>query len=195
MKYKKIIIILLPIIILIIIFSVKFNQKNQFDDIFFIKVFSKISNSQSDINSNNQFQFNIKYKNTKLEAINLMDTADKRTLVHEKIAPGTQGNFSIIMSGNKKSKYSIKFKSLNEKPKNLKFSAFSDGKVLATEKSSLEELSKFLNGELKNNRTKIIIINWYWNYENTENENMQDTEDSKNLKQYQFDIYTQGEEI
>jgi hypothetical protein len=116
-------------------------------------------------------------------------------LVYEKIAPGTQGNFSIILSGNKTSKYSIEFRSLNEKPKNLKFSAFSDGNVVSAEKNSLEELAKDLVGKIEKNQTKIIIINWYWDYENTENENIQDTEDCRKINQYQFDIYTQGEEI
>jgi hypothetical protein len=201
MNYKKTRIrILLPIIIiiLIIIFFKIFNQKKQFDDVFFVKLFSNVTVSIIDENSkkiNNEFEFNIKYNNTKLQAVNLIDTTDKQTLVYEKIAPGTQGNFSIILSGNKTSKYSIEFRSLNEKPKNLKFSAFSDGNVVSAEKNSLEELAKDLVGKIEKNQTKIIIINWYWDYENTENENIQDTEDCRKINQYQFDIYTQGEEI
>ncbi len=201
MKYKKILTtILLPIclIILIILILKSFNPKNQFDDIFFIKFLSNITNTKIDEipqKTNNQFIFNIKYKNTKLNAVNLLDTTDRETLVYEKIAPGTQGNFSIILSSNQQSNFKITFKSLNEKPKNLKFSAFSDGKVISSEKNSLEELSKDLVGQVEKNQIKIIIINWYWNYENSESDNIQDTEDSKRINQYQFEIYAQGEEL
>ena len=117
--------------------------------------------------------------------------------VYEKIAPGTSGNFSIILKSNKKSEYKVEFESYSKKPVNLKFKAFCDGKVISEEKDSLENLATDLKGILQKNETKIIIVNWYWDYENNQSENSdkQDTEDSKTISQYRFGIYAYGNEI
>ncbi len=61
----------------------------------------------------------------------------------------------------------------------------------------MENLATDLKGILQKNETKIIIVNWYWDYENNQSENSdkQDTEDSKTISQYRFGIYAYGNEI
>ncbi len=39
----------------------------------------------------------------------------KKANVYEKIAPGTSGNFSIILKSNKKSEYKVEFESYSKK--------------------------------------------------------------------------------
>ena len=189
-------IILFIIIILVLIYLLQFfSNKNQFDDILFLKLFSKYSNInvKKENIKNNQYFFDISYKNTQLKDINLLESHN--TMVYEKIAPGTQGNFSIVLKSNKKSRYNIKFESENEKPINLQFSAFSDGEIIVSNKNSLEELSNHLNGIIEKNQIKVIIINWIWNYETDEFQDIQDTKDSQKIRQYKFNIKAIGEEI
>lgn len=127
----------------------------------------------------------------------MSDTIDKKTLVYEKIAPGTSGNFDILLESNQNLKYKIEFYSMNDKPKNLNFKAFNNDRLLG-EANTLEELSKDLSGFIKKNEKINITIYWYWNFENEdnkENTDIQDTKDSENIKKYQFNISTLGEEI
>ena len=114
------------------------------------------------------------------------DTINKNTLINEKIAPGTSGGFEILLETNQKINYQIKFRSKNEKPQNLNFQIEGEDRKY----NSLEELEQTLKGEIEEN--KIININWKWEYEIGKNENKQDTEDGKKLKQYQFEIYAIG---
>ena len=59
-----------------------------------------------------------------------MDTIDKKTLVKEKIAPGTKGHFEIILISNRDINYKVIFENLNEKPQNLVFSIKGSGTVV-----------------------------------------------------------------
>ena len=60
--------------------------------------------------------------------------------------------------------------------------------------TSIKELQKILEF-VKKEKIK-INIQWYWNFENNKaNSDIQDTEDSKKIKRYQFNLYALGEEI
>lgn len=48
-----------------------------------------------------------------------------------------------------------------------------------------------LKGEIK--EKKNIIIHWEWEYEKNETQNLQDTQDGENMKQYNFTIYAIGQ--
>lgn len=202
-KIKIFILSFLLIFLIFLIYFIKSNILKSFNDILFVKLFNKTvsldSGKNFDENSyiNNQFQFNISYENTNFKNINLLDTIDPKTRVYEKIAPGSEGYFNIVLTSNKYSKYTIKFESKNNKPRNLKFKAFSEGYVISDECSSLEELSKNLSGTIFKNEKKIITVKWYWEFTNLnsdENQDIQDTQDSKNIRQYNFNIYTIGVE-
>ena len=134
-------------------------------------------------------------KNIDIKQIDLMKTVDKNTCLNKKIAPGTSGNFNILLDTNKDSKYKIYFQSVNEKPQNLYFKAIKDGKEIA-KTQTLEELSEKLDGNIVKKEKIKINIQWYWNFENNKaNSDIQDTEDSKKIKRYQFNLYALGEEI
>lgn len=188
---KKLILFLIIIILFTITFFLSnLKQVKQFDDFLFLKLFS---NSDSNNQEKNRYEFKIDYKNIEFKSINLLESKNEKTLVNEKIAPGTSGSFSIILKSNKKSIYKIKFESLNEKPQNLKFKAFKDN-ILLAEEYTLEKLSEKLEGIIENQEIE-IKINWCWDFESSENENIQDTEDAKNIEKYKFKIYAHGEKI
>lgn len=183
----------------------------QSDDFLFLKFFSKIDSINNlivkcaDKGNNDEiskiYQFNVEYKNMKLKPIKLVETINKNENFYEKIAPGTKGKFTILLDSKQKLKYQVVFKSINEKPKNLKFEAVKNGKNLLRS-DSLEELSNELSGNITKNGKINIDINWYWNYEDEDTNKASqydidvcDTEDAKNVKQYKFDVCVIGESL
>lgn len=197
-KKTKIIITLIIVLILIIFFQIKLLKKVSNDDFLFLKLFS---DSQENLNKNNNeksniYKFNVKYKNTDFKSINLEDTIDRKTLVHERIAPGTSGKFQIELSSNKKIKYQINLKNETPKPQNLYFKINIKNRDLL-ESNSLEELEKELQGVIYKNEKVIINFEWYWKFQDedsTVTTDIQDTNDSKNIKQYKFIIQVKGVE-
>ena len=196
----KLIIILILIILFIKIFFLKELSKVQIiDDFLFIRLLSDraINRENYQINKNKEeYKFKVSYKNMNFKSIDLAKTIDKETLVYEKIAPGTSGNFNIILDSDQNLKYKIQFNSVNEKPRNLNFKALKNEEILG-ETNTLEELSEQLTGYINKNEKISITIIWYWNFENEQNKddaNIQDTKDSENIRRYQFNICTLGEE-
>ena len=110
-------------------------------------------------------------------------------MVNEKIAPGVEGNFQIVLEANEDINYFITFESNNVKPKNLKF----ENIETQEQKECLEDFGSELKGRISKNEKKVITIHWFWQYENTEEENMQDTIDSQNIRDYEFTIYANGQ--
>ena len=196
-KILKSLIILFLIVIIIIIFNSNIGLFQSYDFIF-LKIFRKKNNKQDNIyNIPNQqsYIFNVDLKNIDIKSVNLIETVDKNTCINEKIAPGTSGNFSICLQSNKNSKYKINFQSVNEKPQNLYFKALKNKKEIA-EAETLEKLSEKLEGNINKKEKIKIDIQWYWNFENgKESTDIQDTQDAKKIRKYQFDVYALGEEI
>ena len=213
-KKKKTIILIILIITLLIIILFQFKNKNlksNFQDyLLFFKLYgdNKSSNIQVDKLINKEtiksidtdeniarYYFDVTYKNTDFKDINLTETIDSKTLINEKIAPGTKGEFEIILTTNQNLKYKIEFKSQNEKPYNLKFKL----KDTEQEYRTLEELQKEMQGEIHVNETKKINVSWEWKYEsdekNLKSQDMQDALDGNKIQKYNFTINVLGEEI
>ncbi len=197
-RLLKIILILIIVLLFLKIFFLKGLsniQKN--DDFLFLKLFSDgefLSKGKSNSESQKIYNFKIDYKNLDFKSIDLADTIDRKNLIYEKIAPGTKGSFDIVLNSNQNLNYKIVINSVNKKPYNLKFEVLRDEKILA-KTNTLEELSEGLNGYIKKNEKINYTIHWYWNYEDdTVTSDIQDTKDAENIKRYQFDIYTLGEE-
>lgn len=98
------------------------------------------------------------------------------------------------MNSNQNLKYRIEFKSNNAKPQNLNFKVFKDN-VFLDEANTLEELSESMKGDINKNKKIIYKIEWYWEFQNSqglEKVDIQDTNDAKNINQYNFDVYTYG---
>lgn len=197
LKILKLFVIVILVIIVIVVFNSKINLF-QSDDYIFLKIFQKTTNQPQDTYNTKKeenYVFKVGFKSIDIKQIDLIKTVNKNTYVNEKIAPGTSGSFNILLEANKNSKYKINFISVNEKPQNLYFKAIKDGKEIA-KTQTLEELSEKLDGYIAKKEKIKINIQWYWDFENNKtNSDIQDTEDSKKIKRYQFNLYALGEEI
>lgn len=189
-KIIKFILIFLLIIFSLIMFKSKQNlSKAESDDFLFLKLFPNKSKSTDE-----EYSFKVNYSNTNFKIVNLSDTVNKN--FNKKIAPGTSGKFNIKLNSNKDLQYKVEFKSINEKPQNLKFMALTNGEKLL-KSNELELLNDNLKGNINKNEKVNITILWYWPYEGENKEediDIQDTKDGQNIKKYQFDILVSGEE-
>lgn len=203
MKKKKILKILLILILIFLfikmIFFKSLSNSKIIEDFLFFKVLGdnlKVSEDIIDVKEK-EYRLNVNYKNIDFRNINLAETINRKTLIYEKIAPGTRGSFNIILEANKNSKYKVVFNSINEKPQNLKFKANINNKEIG-KANTLEELQKYLIGYIRKNEKIDIRVNWYWEFEDNEDNEQndkQDTKDAQYIKKYQFDINAIGEEI
>lgn len=191
MKHKRLFLIIIILIILIFILNTS-NKNQKMEDILFLKLLSN-PNLQND-NNINSYEFKVRCKNADFRSINLIETTNNKRLINEKIAPGTDGEFKIILKSNKNLLYKIKFLSKNDKPSNFKFKAYKNNNIIA-EDSKLENLSYKLTGEIKKDETIEIKIYWYWDYNINEKEDNQDTNDAQRIRKYKFDIQVVGEEV
>lgn len=192
-KKKILILILLFIIILCILLKIA-QAKDLYsqEDLIFFKLFgignsqvqknskettsSKIINSKKENKSDkdNIYKINIRKGENTYEKIDLLQTIDMKTLVNEKIAPGTKGSFYVYLTSNIDMDYEMQIVDKNESPKNFKFE-------ISEEKGNLEK-----------NKIKKVEVKWEWPYEIDNDENIQDTKDGKNIEEYDFEICTIG---
>ena len=162
-----------------------FNFKNQAESISNTK--KEVTKPKANTNIKS-ICFHVQYQNRKFKALNLTDTVDNKTLVYEKIAPGTSGRFEILLNSKQNMNYKIEFESRNEKPTNLLFYTTETGKRYTT----LEELEEELTGIILENEEKAIPIYWEWKFETNKEQNKQDTLEAKKIREYHFLIYVQG---
>lgn len=171
MKYVKTKIILFLIVFLILsIFLLQVRNNQNFkcqEELIFFKLFSS---KEPEENSNQIYQFQVTYKHIDFKNIHLADTTN------QKIAPGTKGNFEILLESNKAINYRIQFKSIYKKPKNLYFQMQGEKKKY----ENLEDMEETLQGEFTKNKS--IKIYWMWDYENNEEQNLQDTKDGQTIR-------------
>lgn len=193
MKKKKKRIGILVLFICIILICMFYSMRYIFlqEDLIFFQMFHSIIKSEK--NSNNQkeskeIEFLVEYNHTKFKSLNLMETIHNKTLIYEKIAPGTSGNFNIVLKSKQNMQYMIQFESKNQKPSNLQFSITEKGK----KQDSLEELNEMLKGTILENQEKVMNIYWEWKYEGNREDNAQDTMEAKKIREYHFLIYVQG---
>lgn len=134
-----------------------------------------------------------------INKIELKDTYNEETLVEGKIAPGTSGNFGILIDATGSEvgiDYNVKFENAQNKPTNLKFTY--DGQDYNT----LDEIEEKLTGTINANeeKTKDITIGWKWDYETqdgegvTENDKTDTTEGTQSLD-YKFDVVITGTQV
>ncbi len=194
-KHRKILNLIFIFIILLLIcylISIKNNQ-NIFEDILFLKFFHNNKQQETKISDEQiqQYIFKVNYKNTDSKTINLLETVDKQTLINKTLAPGIEGRFQLILETNKNTKYNVTFQNKKPKPKNLMFEC-TDTKV---QYDNIEKFNKQLTGLINKGEQKVINIHWFWNFENTTKGDKQDTIDSQNIKEYQFEVYVNGESV
>lgn len=147
------------------------------------------------------WRFKVNGQEEQVQKINLQSSYNNGTLVNNKIAPGTNGQFEIVVDGTGSDVgifYSINFTNEQNKPKNLKF-IYNN-----VQYNSITELTQVLSGVINANeaeKKKTFLIKWEWKYE-TGNTNEEiasndkiDTNDGKTISNYTFDVIVSGNQI
>lgn len=189
-KSKKIVLLLVAIVA--IIFSFVGGQS-------YAKYMSKVTGKgTADIAS---WSFRVNENEEKMQTISLKSRQNNPTLLNNKIAPGTEGEFQIKLDATGADvgiNYAIRFENETKKPTNLKFTY--DGKKY----NSLNDLQKDLTGIInadEQEKSKTLTIGWNWKYETgaTPQEisasDLIDTKEAKEIKSYTFDIVISGIQV
>ena len=165
----------------------------------YAKYMSKITgNGTADIAS---WSFKVNEKDEKMQTISLKSTINNNTLVNNKIAPGTKGDFQIKIDASGAEvgiDYKILFENEKNKPTNLIFE-YENKKY-----NSITELQSVLVGTINANeqeKTKVLNIHWDWPYETgkleteiAKNDEI-DTREAKNISNYTFDVIITGTQV
>lgn len=147
------------------------------------------------------WSFKVNENEEKLQTISLKSTINNSSLVNNKIAPGTEGEFQIKLDATGSEvgiNYVIKFENESQKPTNLKFTY--DGKTYNSLKNLQQDLTGTINAN-DENKVKAITVGWNWKYEtgNTaqdiESNDLIDTQDAKQMSNYTFDIIVTGTQV
>ncbi len=175
-RKKLLKLILIFIIILGVMFKIAQSKRTFYqEDLIFFKLFGIGSEQSKNKNKEeNEYKIKVTKGENNYQEINLLQSIDRKTLVKEKIAPGTKGYFYVFLSSNNDIDYEIEILSKNRSPKNFRF-----------------EISE-KEGSLEENKVKKVKIDWEWPYEINEEANLKDTKDGRNIETYIFEICTIG---
>lgn len=173
-RKKIVILILIFIIILFILFKILQSEKFNFqEDLIFFKIFG-VGKIQEEGNEKSEYEIEVIKGKSNYKEIELLQTIDIKTLVNEKVAPGTKGSFNVFLTSNSDVDYEVEIIDKNNKPKNLKF-----------------EINEKV-GKIEKDEVKKVEINWEWPYEINVEEDLQDTKDGENIDEFNFEICTIG---
>ena len=148
-----------------------------------------------------RWSFLVNGEEESIQNMQLGSTCDDETLLDNKIAPGTQGEFNIEIDATGSEvglQYNVEFEEKTQKPRNLIFI------YNKSTYANLQDLEVALEGVIDaNDETKKISIpiQWKWEYETgndeglRETEDREDTEDGKMLQNYNFDIIVTGTQL
>ena len=147
------------------------------------------------------WSFKVNDQKEHIQEIKLASTYNNETLVNNKIAPGTSGNFNIIVDATGTEvgiRYNIVFSDEANKPTILKF-IYED-----QEYDSIQDLENNLSGVInanEENKTKTLNIGWKWDYETGQEEeeiaanDLIDTKDAEKLQNYTFKVSVTGTQV
>ncbi len=189
-KSKKIILVVVAIVAILVSFL---------GGQAYAKYMSKVTgNGTAEIAS---WKFKVNENEEKMQTISLSSTINNLTLANRKVAPGTSGSFQINLDSTDADvgvMYTINFENETQKPTNLKF------EYLGETYDSLGYLRNVILGTIfadAEDKTKTITIGWKWDYETgstkeeIEKNNKIDTEESKYINDYTFDIVVTGTQV
>lgn len=147
-----------------------------------------------------KWSFKVNNSSEQIETINLEDTIDESLLANGKIAPGTEGQFSLLLDATESEvgvHYEIEFNNEKNKPQNLEF--------IYNEQTynSLTELSKQIIGNIlanEENKVKEITIGWRWKYETGTEDKIEendeiDTQNGIDALNYTFNVIVTGTQM
>ena len=173
-RKKIVILILIFIIILFILFKILQSEKFNFqEDLIFFKIFG-VGKIQEEGNEKSEYEIEVIKGKSNYKEIELLQTIDIKTLVNEKVAPGTKGSFNVFLTSNSDVDYEVEIIDKNNKPKNFKF-----------------EINEKV-GKIEKDEVKKVEISWEWPYEINVEEDLQDTKDGENIDEFNFEICTIG---
>ena len=141
-----------------------------------------------------KWDFKVNGQTDNIQTINLASAYNNEFISQNKLAPGTDGSFDIVIDATGTEvglDYEVIFENEENKPSNFKYV------YNGIEYNSISELSNKIKGKINANdveKTKTITINWKWDYETgrTQEEinknNLLDTNDGKNLQNFRFNI-------
>ncbi len=108
MKKRNIVILILIIFLIFLYYTLKKDFFVYQDDLIFFNFFNSYNKSKK---QTDKYKIEVSKGIQNYKINNLWTTIDKKTLLNEKVAPGTKGNFEIILVSNYKIKYKIDFSS------------------------------------------------------------------------------------
>lgn len=159
-KRKRALGILLTIALVLLVFATGYT---------FAKYYTEIKGGG--IGSIAKWSFIANNSEDTMQKISLVDTANQVSLVEGKIAPGTSGDFDIVIDATGSEvgvDYEVKVAEESNMPTNLIYKVVVDGKT-SSDYTSLKELAeKELNGNIdtvNGENTKTIKVIWEWPYE------------------------------
>ncbi len=132
-----------------------------------------------------KYVFDISYENQNFQSVELTDKVTNKKVIY----PSSYGSFYIIIStknGNKDMNYSMKIQEETRKPSNLKFKT--NGIIY----NSIGELAKDIKGTIPKDSKEVLKIDWFWDYET--DDDVADTNDGINIRNYRFLMRMIGEE-
>lgn len=143
-----------------------------------------------------KWAFQIDKGGEEVKTVQLVNTVRKETLVDGKIAPGTSGEFSIILDARASDvgvDYIVRFNNELNKPTNIIF------KYNNKTYKSLNEIGNIAGAIMANGeKTKLINIEWEWPYRTGSTSQIQqvndeiDTKEAITLADYTFEIMAIG---
>ena len=137
--------------------------------------------SASEKNSKIDFKVN-DWSNVEKNRFSLINIGRAVNVENGKIAPGSNGEFDIVIDAigsEKELKYKVNIKESGFKPDNLLFAIKKNGKLGDYKYKSLKELAeKELNGKIYNSVETYTIV-WCWEYQTGENLEIITFEDEK----------------
>ena len=165
-KVKYIIIIL---ILIFIILSFCKSKNNIFND---VMIFSLWGGTQNEYVLNPQSE--------EVVQIDVFNTIYNGKKLHKKISPGSYGKFTIKLKKPIDSNSTIILTDITNKPQNLIFEL--ENRKYYTLKQMQQDINTIFQS--KNS----ITINWKWKYDNSSEDDIQDTIDGQNAHRYIFKI-------
>lgn len=167
MKKKKIFILITILILIFIILNLFKSKENIFDDIMIFSLWSSIGNKN---------EYIINPKKREIVELNIFNTSD----VYRKIAPGSEGKFILRLIRPKDSNFKIYLEGNTTKPQNLLFIV--NNKIYYNIEDMQEDINNILND------SDNVLINWKWEYDISQEDNIKDTEDGNEAQRYIFQI-------
>lgn len=148
-----------------------------------------------------RWSFKVNGQAQEVQTINLASTCNNETLINNKIAPGTEGAFNIIVDGTGSDvgiEYNVKFENEMNKPQNLKF--IYSGVTYDSITDLEDKLTGVINANAENKVTT-MTVNWEWEYETGSNEDEKlandkiDTQNAQDITNYTFDVVVTGTQV